>query len=112
MEDMQQMSLSENPPRRSARLLAQAKRTKLPALTEPTEPVAVTAARAARSTRPRADQFCVYNASDGAQDTEHRAAAFVAEYKAPHKLPLGIIYEGLGDMELEEVVHCRETDGR
>jgi len=110
-EDMQQMSLSENPPRRSARLLAQAKRTKPPALTEPTEPVAVTAARAARSTHPRADQFCVYNTSDGAQDTEHRVAAFVAEYKAPHKLPLGIIYEGLGDMELEEVVHCRETDG-
>ncbi len=111
-EDMQQMSLSENPPRRSARLLAQAKRTKPPALTESTEPVAVTAARAARSTHPRADQFCVYNTSDGAQDTEHRVAAFVAEYKAPHKLPLGTIYEGLGDMELEEVVHCRETDGR
>lgn len=44
----------------------------------------------ARSPRPRADQFCVYNANT--------------------KLPLGHIYEGLENMELKNVVQCRETE--
>ena len=61
-----------------------------------------------RASRPRADQFCVYNTS--AQNTENRIAAFIIEYKAPHKLPLGYIYEGLEDMELEDVIQQRETD--
>ncbi|KAI0528405.1 hypothetical protein GGR58DRAFT_509396 [Xylaria digitata] len=41
---------------------------------------------------------------------ENRVAAFITEYKAPHKLPLGYIYEGLDDMELDDVIRCRETD--
>jgi hypothetical protein len=70
--------------------------------------VAAPRARKARSSRPRADQFCVYNTST--QNTETRVAAFITEYKPPHKLPLGYLYEGLEDMDLEEVIRCRETD--
>ena len=51
----------------------------------------------------------MYNTSSESQNTEHRTAAFIIEYKAPHKLTLGYIYEGLNDMELE-VARCRETD--
>ncbi|KAF3029606.1 hypothetical protein E8E12_000161 [Didymella heteroderae] len=58
-----------------------------------------------RPSRARADQFCVYNMSD-----DKRVAAFVIEYKAPHKIPLGFIYEGLDDMDLDEVVQCRENE--
>jgi hypothetical protein len=65
-------------------------------------------ARKARSSRPRADQFCVYSTST--QNTETRVVAFITEYKPPHKLQLGYLYEGLEDMDLEEVIRCRETD--
>ena len=70
----------------------------------------VTASRAqtAPLSRPRADQFCVYNTST--EDSETRVAAFITEYKAPHKLKLGYIYEGLEDMELEGVIISREAD--
>jgi hypothetical protein len=61
----------------------------------------------AGSSRPRADQFCVYN-TGATRSPQNRIAAFIPEYKAPHKLPLGYIYEGLGEMELEEVVQCHE----
>ncbi|ORX99353.1 hypothetical protein BCR34DRAFT_628220 [Clohesyomyces aquaticus] len=36
--------------------------------------------------------------------------AYITKYKPLHKLLLGCIYEGLEDMELDEVVWCRETD--
>ncbi|KAL9102056.1 MAG: hypothetical protein Q9163_002764 [Psora crenata] len=104
-KDVQGMSLSEVPPRRSPRLiLAKTAQSKPPGPAEPTESAAATAA-SARSIRPGADQFCVYNIGG-----QHRVPAFIIEYKAPHKLALGHIYEGLGDMELEEVVQYREND--
>ncbi|KAH8710247.1 hypothetical protein GQ44DRAFT_752488 [Phaeosphaeriaceae sp. PMI808] len=43
-------------------------------------------------------------------NTETRVAAYITEYKPPHKLPLGRIYESLEDMKLDDVVPCRETD--
>ncbi|OCL01491.1 hypothetical protein AOQ84DRAFT_434837 [Glonium stellatum] len=107
-EGIQQMSVSRNQRRRSPRL--QAKQAKPSGSTDPAEPAAAATVGAARSFRPRADQFCVYNTSSETQNAEHRIAAFIIEYKAPHKLTLGYIYEGLNDMELEEVVRCRETD--
>ncbi|KZM18954.1 ATP binding [Ascochyta rabiei] len=61
-----------------------------------------------RASRPRADLFCVYNTST--QSADNRVAAYIVEYKAPHKLPLGHIYEGLDDIELEDVVWCREVE--
>ncbi|KAJ9641102.1 hypothetical protein H2199_005770 [Coniosporium tulheliwenetii] len=103
-EGVQQMSVSGNQRRRSPRLQARAKQTK------PPDSAAAATAGAARSSRPRADQFCVYNTSSETQNTEHRIPAFIIKYKAPHKLTLGYIYEGLDDMELEDVVRCRETD--
>jgi hypothetical protein len=57
----------------------------------------------ARIARPRVDQFCVYHTS-GKQRSSRSVAAFVVEYKAPHKLNLGYIYEGLHDMDLDDVV--------
>ncbi|RMZ87183.1 hypothetical protein DV736_g5591, partial [Chaetothyriales sp. CBS 134916] len=108
LEDgMEQMTVSGTWRRRSPRLQAKAK-AKASNSMDPKELVAATRAETARSSRPRADQFCVYNAST--QNTENRIPAFITEYKAPHKLPLGYIYEGLDDMELDEVIRCRETD--
>ncbi|KAF2174662.1 hypothetical protein K469DRAFT_681013 [Zopfia rhizophila CBS 207.26] len=108
-EGIRQMTVSGNGRRRSPRLQAQAKQAKSLDSTDPTEPAAAATTGTARS-RPRADQFCVYNTSSATQNTEHRIAAFIIEYKAPHKLPLGYIYEGLDDMELEDVIWRRETD--
>jgi hypothetical protein len=97
-EGIGSMTVSGAPRRRSPRLQAQAQESS----------VAAPRARTVRSSRPRADQFCVYNTST--QNTETRVAAFITEYKPPHKLQLGYIYEGLEDMDLEEVIQCRETD--
>jgi len=105
-ENMQHLSISGR--RRSPRLLAQLAK---PSESSASEPMAGAIIGAAKATRPRADQFCVYNISSEAEDTEYRIAAFIIEYKAPHKLHLGCIYEGLKDMNLEEVVRCNETDG-
>ncbi|KAM5475384.1 hypothetical protein MauCBS54593_001072 [Microsporum audouinii] len=58
-----------------------------------------------RSSRPRADQFCVYNTgSDG------NIPAFIIEYKAPHKLTLNTVKNGLGDIDIDDVVIYREND--
>jgi len=104
VEGVEQMTLSGTR-RRSPRLHAKARAQSTEA--EPAEP-ASSRTRTARSSRPRADQFCVYNTST--QNTENRVAAFILEYKAPHKLPLSYIYEGLHDMEVEDVVRWREVD--
>ncbi|PSN73790.1 hypothetical protein BS50DRAFT_607293 [Corynespora cassiicola Philippines] len=107
-DSMEQLTVSGTRRRRSPRLQAKAKAKEINSFipTDPTEPVV--AARAARSSRPSADQFCVYNING--QNTENRVAAFIMEYKAPHKLPLGYVYEGLEDMDLEDVIRCQETD--
>jgi hypothetical protein len=102
------MSVLGNQRRRLPRL--QAKQTKPSGLTDPAEPAAAATVGAARSSRLRVDQFCVYNTSSETQNAEHHIAAFIIEYKAPYKLTLGYIYKGLNNIELEEVVRCRETD--
>ncbi|EOA85574.1 uncharacterized protein SETTUDRAFT_161868 [Exserohilum turcica Et28A] len=98
-EGMHNLSVSGGGPRRSPRLQAKANASSL------TELSATTRNSTSRSSRPRADQFCVYSTGE-----ESRTAAFVIEYKAPHKIPLGYIYEGLDDMDLDDVVECRETE--
>ncbi|OCK78447.1 hypothetical protein K432DRAFT_427262 [Lepidopterella palustris CBS 459.81] len=109
-EDMQHISLSRDRRRRSPRLLAQAVRSTLQASSGSAEPAAAATSRPTRSRRPRADQFCVYNILGNAESTHSRVAAFIIEYKAPHKLTLGYIYEGLDNMDLNNVVYCRDTD--
>ncbi|KAF1809208.1 hypothetical protein P152DRAFT_172672 [Eremomyces bilateralis CBS 781.70] len=101
-EGIDQLPLSGNPPRRSACLHAKANESMAvhPAESAPTTHI--------RSSRPRADQFCVYNKS--IRNQENRIPAFVMEYKAPHNLPLGYIYEGLDDMKLEDVIRYQESD--
>ncbi|KAH8165240.1 hypothetical protein CIB48_g3011 [Xylaria polymorpha] len=103
-EGIGSMTVSGAQRRRSPRLQARAQNNSL----DRPEAVPAPRARTVRSSRPRADQFCVYNTS--IQNRETRIAAYITEYKPPHKLPLGCIYEGLEDMELDEVVRCRETD--
>ena len=100
-EGIQQMTVSGTRRRRSSRLQAKAKDSSVAS----SDPAAATRAGPAR---PRADQICVYNT--GTQNTENRVAAFIMEYKAPHKLPLSYIYEGLEDMKLEDIILCRETE--
>ncbi|KAF2785855.1 hypothetical protein K505DRAFT_261180, partial [Melanomma pulvis-pyrius CBS 109.77] len=101
-EGFQRMNVS-GPRRRSPRLQAQA------ILADSAGPAAAASAETARPSRPRADQFCVYNISGPTQDTQHRIPAFIIEYKAPHKLSLGHIYEGLHNMELEDVLRDADT---
>ncbi|EFR04905.1 hypothetical protein MGYG_07907 [Nannizzia gypsea CBS 118893] len=57
------------------------------------------------SSRPRADQFCVYNAG-----SEGNIPVFIIEYKAPHKLTLDTIEKGLGDIDVNEVICVAEDD--
>lgn len=103
-EGIGSMTVSGAPRRRSPRLQARTQDN----LHDRPVSTAAPRARTARSSRPRADQFCVYNTS--IQNRETRIPAYITEYKPPHKLTLGCIYEGLEDMELGEVVRYRETD--
>ncbi|OJD18221.1 hypothetical protein AJ78_01721 [Emergomyces pasteurianus Ep9510] len=58
-----------------------------------------------RSTRPRADQFCVYNTGP-----VEAIPAYIIEYKAPHKLTKNIVEAGLMDMEVAEVIEDIEEN--
>ncbi|OBT57881.1 hypothetical protein VE04_02107 [Pseudogymnoascus sp. 24MN13] len=101
MEEMQSLSISDRP-RRSKRLQDHANK---PGQADSSKSLKF----ATKSSRPRADQFCVYNTA-GEGETEHRVAALTIEYKAPHKLTLGHIYEGLAEMNLDEVVEEGENE--
>ncbi|EGD94209.1 hypothetical protein TESG_01731 [Trichophyton tonsurans CBS 112818] len=57
------------------------------------------------SSRPRADQFCVYNSGNGKM-----VPAFIIEYKPPHKLLLDSALDGLLDIEVDEVVISGDND--
>jgi hypothetical protein len=101
---IQSISLSGDTRRRSPRLRTQTNSQVSSSSAEP--PAAATSTKDSWP-RPRADQFCVYNITG---DSESRVAAFIAEYKAPHKLTLGYIYEGLDDMDLNDVVYFRDGE--
>lgn len=96
---MQQLSVSGTRRRRSPRLQAKA------GSSAPSNPTDTTRNETSPFFRARADQFCVYNTSD-----DQRIAAFVVAYKAPHKIPLGFIYEGLDDIDLDKVVQYHENE--
>ena len=105
-DDMQDLGLSGSGKRRSPRLLAQSAKP-----SEAADLTAVATASTRISIRPRADQFCVYNISSDTQGgPEDHIPALISEFKPPHKLKLGYIYEGLCDMELDEVVCYRKAD--
>ncbi|RYO45089.1 hypothetical protein AA0116_g13453 [Alternaria tenuissima] len=108
-EGMEQLTVSGTGRRRSPRLQAKAKKTRPSGSTDAAEAEDAGRKSTASSSRPRADQFCVYNTGTTRSAQDH-IAAFILEYKAPHKLPLGYIYEGLGEMELDEVVQCRDDE--
>ncbi|KAL3469056.1 hypothetical protein BJX99DRAFT_242176 [Aspergillus californicus] len=94
--DMSSLSLSQKQPRRSSRLAAKSTSVGLSAqLSKRNQP----------RSRPRADQFCVYN-----KGLEGKVPAFIIEYKAPHKVSLSHIKAGLQDMDLDEVVHLQKDE--
>ncbi|CAI7673775.1 unnamed protein product [Penicillium palitans] len=100
--DMGSPSLAQEQPRRSGRLAKKSLESRLP----PAQPVVKHQGPALRKpSRPRADQFCVYN-----KGPEEKVPAFIVEYKAPHKLMLAHIKAGLREMELDQVVRYQESD--
>ena len=92
--------------RRSLRLLAQSKKpSEAPDLT------AVATASTKISICSRADQLCIYNiSSDSEGGPDDHIPALISEFKPSHKVKLSYIYEGLCDMELEEMVCYRKAD--
>jgi hypothetical protein len=93
-EDMQEMNLGSKR-RRSPRLQGKSQ---------------VTASRGSaesnpNTSRPRADQICVYNNGEGVSQ-----AAYISELKAPHKLPLSLIYIGLRDIDLDDIICIQENE--
>ncbi|KAF4765275.1 hypothetical protein HAV15_003307 [Penicillium sp. str.  len=104
-EGMQNIDIRGRPRRRSPRLAAREQRASSIAATHgPRTPPP------ARNNRPRADQFCVYNIPSQSSESIHRVAAYIKEYKSPHKVTLGHIYEGLEDMDIDEVVEQKEDE--
>jgi hypothetical protein len=95
VSEMSSLSLTQEQPRRSKRLAA--KRSDKAG--QSASPPPRNRATQPRPSRPRADQFCVYN-----RGVEDKVPAFIIEYKAPHKLSLAHIKAGLGDMELDPVI--------
>jgi hypothetical protein len=89
--------------RRSPRIAAREKTPPSAATREPKTPRPVIK-------RPRADQFCVYNIPNEYSESSHRVAAYIKEYKSPHKVTLGHIYEGLGDMDVDEVIQQKDDE--
>lgn len=63
-----------------------------------------------RTERPYANQFCVYNIPNEISESTHRVAAYIKEYKAPHQVTLGHIYEGLEDMNVDEVIQEKDDE--
>lgn len=102
--DMGSLSLAHEQPRRSGRLAAkQSHKSRLPL---PPQPVVNHQGPTLRKpSRPRADQFCLYN-----KGPEEKVPAFIVEYKAPHKLTLDHIKAGLREMELDQVVRYQEAE--
>ncbi|KAJ5542390.1 hypothetical protein N7461_008393 [Penicillium sp. DV-2018c] len=86
-------------PRRSRRLAGRAQRE--PDVTTPPPP---STPAPTTVTRPRADQFCVYNISGERSETSRRVAAYIKEVKYPHRVTLGHIYGGLEDMDVDQVL--------
>ena len=106
---MQRLRLSERDLRRSPRL--REKEQSYETTEEATSSTAIPLEEILKFARPRADQFCVYDVPEDASSPGYRTAIYITEYKPPHKLSLGHIYEGLEDMRLEDVIIAKHTDG-
>ena len=104
-ESIEGLRIADKQARRSKRLQSRKKQDRAKSV-DSTRSVgsAASAAKDKAFNAPRADQFCVYNTSNESTETKVRVAAYIIEYKAPHKLSLGHIYRGLEDVDLEEVV--------
>ncbi|KIW85223.1 hypothetical protein Z517_00613 [Fonsecaea pedrosoi CBS 271.37] len=98
--DLENLDVTQPPPRRrSPRLRKQADQT-------PLDPPSSSASRT-RSSIPRADQFGVHHIVNEANVVTQKIPILVMEYKAAHKLTLGHIYTGLGEMDLDDIVQER-----
>ncbi|PWY87119.1 hypothetical protein BO94DRAFT_535225 [Aspergillus sclerotioniger CBS 115572] len=94
VSDLSSLSLTQSHPRRSRRLAAKSQ-----------PPGQDRNAAPQKISRPRADQFCVYN-----KGPDGKVPAFIIEYKAPHKLSLAHIKAGLQDMNLDDVLRLKEDE--
>jgi hypothetical protein len=97
VSDMNSLSLAPEQPRRSERLAAKQSDNAKPLASQPP--------RRDRPSRPRADQFCVYN-----RGVQEKVPATIFEYKAAHKFSLAHIKAGLQDMELDRVVRYQPDE--
>ncbi|KZF22623.1 hypothetical protein L228DRAFT_130108 [Xylona heveae TC161] len=64
-------------------------------------------------TRPpptHADRICVYRKVRPGLDNHQVDPLFPIEYKPPHKVPLGLIMEGLGDMDVDQVLRIEPDE--
>ncbi|KAJ5471965.1 hypothetical protein N7539_008534 [Penicillium diatomitis] len=105
VEGLRSVDIRGRPTRRRSPRLAERQKSASDAATrEPRTPLP------ARTKRPRADQFCVYNIPNQFSESTHRVAAYIKEYKSPLKVTLGHIYEGLGDMDVDEVVQEKDDE--
>ncbi|OQD68409.1 hypothetical protein PENDEC_c036G01700 [Penicillium decumbens] len=102
--DMESLSLTQEQPRRSGCLAAK-QSGKVRLLPPAQSPARSQRATPPRQSRPRADQFCVYNKGPGG-----KVPGFIIEYKAPHKLSLAHINAGLQDMEVDQVVRYQQDE--
>ncbi|KAJ5522960.1 hypothetical protein N7513_003337 [Penicillium frequentans] len=103
-EGLQSMDIRGRPTRRSPRIAAKEKSRSNTTTGEPKTP------RPVPTKRPRADQFCVYNIPNKSSESIHRVAAYIKEYKSPHKVKLGLIYGGLDDLDVDEVMVQNENE--
>ncbi|OJD13932.1 hypothetical protein AJ78_05669 [Emergomyces pasteurianus Ep9510] len=101
--DINSLSLTQRQPRRPDRLAAKLSSVALPP--QQPDPGETQRTSQPRSSRPRADQFCVYNKGD-----DGKVPAFIVGYKAPHKFSLAHIKAGLQDMDLDEVLCFKERE--
>ncbi|KAL4748494.1 hypothetical protein BDW72DRAFT_180260, partial [Aspergillus terricola var. indicus] len=99
-KDTSSLSPSQMHPRRSSRLAAKSANAGASA-----QPSKRNQRASQPRSRPRADQFCVYN-----KGQEGKVPAFIIEYKAPHKVSLSHIKAGLQDMELDEAVRFQKDE--
>lgn len=60
--------------------------------------------------RPRDDQYCIYNIPNESSESVHRVAAYIKEYKSPHKVTLDRIYEGLGEIDVDDLVLTKDDE--
>ena len=72
--------------------------------------MAAATAKLVKLSRPRVDQFCIYNIFNKTQNIKYYIVIFIIKYKTLYKLILGYIYKGFNNIKFKEVVYYYEID--